>query len=172
MKDTTLYPVPGYEGLYSVTKTGEVYTHSRRTVKGKWRKQTTDLHGYRHIILCKNGKSYNTGVHRVVALTFLPNPNNKPEVNHINGIKDDNRLENLEWCTREENQRHAWKNGLHANHVYGEDFPNSKLTRNDVLEIRNLYKGGVRGIDIHAYFPQVGITQIRNIYRGKSWRKA
>ena len=59
------------------------------------------------VILSKNSKTKPFTVHRLVATTYLPNPENKPQVNHINGIKHDNRLENLEWNTKSENQRHS-----------------------------------------------------------------
>lgn len=72
-------------------------------------KKYIDKDGYEHINLSR--KKYR--VHRVIAMTFIPNPENKPEVNHINSIRDDNRAENLEWVTRSENQQHAFRNGRH-----------------------------------------------------------
>ena len=78
-------------------------------------------------------------MHRLVAESFIPNPLNKPCVNHINGYKTDNRAENLEWATHAENNQHAYDNGLtHA--VCGERHYASKLTQDEVREIRKLYK--------------------------------
>lgn len=68
--------------------------------------------GYANITLIKNGNKFKTVIHRLVAKAFIPNPENKPEVNHINGNKRDNRLDNLEWCTSSENRKHAFKIGL------------------------------------------------------------
>jgi len=68
-----------------------------------------------NVKLNKFGYQYKSNirlVHRIVAIAFIPNPLNKPEVNHINGIKIDNRVENLEWATRSENNKHAWDTGL------------------------------------------------------------
>ena len=68
--------------------------------------------GYYKVILCKNKKHYNVMVHRIVAQTFIPNPKNKPTVNHIDGNKTNNSVDNLEWNTYSENLKHAYKNGL------------------------------------------------------------
>lgn len=105
--------VKEFEGLYQVSNFGRVkslnYNH---TGKGRVLNPYVDNTGYCQVSLYKNGKMYQKQIHRFVAETFIPNPNNLECVNHINGIKTDNRIENLEWCTRKENIIHALKNGL------------------------------------------------------------
>ena len=97
---------------YHVTDTGDIYSRKEyhnpngRIKKLKPVKQKT---GYLHIVLYKNGIGKTFRVHRIVAQTFIPNPLKLPEINHINGIKDDNRVENLEWCTSSENTIHSNK---------------------------------------------------------------
>jgi hypothetical protein len=95
----------GYEGQYSVTKDGKIYSHKRRRFL-----KPTNLKGYQRVKLRdskNNQKRSEQLVHRLVAKTFISNPNNKLEINHKNYIRDDNRIENLEWCTRIENVRHS-----------------------------------------------------------------
>ena len=78
-------------------------------------KEKKNSHGYKFISLgCgKRGTRKNIAIHRLVAEAFIPNPNNLPEVNHIDGNKLNNNIDNLEWCTRSENMLHAYKLGLH-----------------------------------------------------------
>lgn len=71
-----------------------------------------DRCGYREVLLSENGKTKNYLVHRLIAETFIANPENKPFVNHKDGNKQNNSIENLEWCTRSENAKHSYKNGL------------------------------------------------------------
>lgn len=94
---------------YFINKEGEVY----KRIKSRLNKD-----GYRTITLNKErggrrgAPRMETGVHRLIAQMFIPNPENKPTVNHINGIKTDNRVENLEWATRKEQTEHLWRIGL------------------------------------------------------------
>lgn len=119
------------EDCYMVFSNGTIFNkltgYKLKPVKGN--------KGYLQIDL--NGTTY--PMHRLVAELFIPNPLNKPCVNHINGYKTDNRVENLEWCTYSENNQHAYDNGL-AHAVCGEKHYLSKLTQDEVREIRKLYK--------------------------------
>lgn len=106
--------IEGYEGLYQVSNLGRIKSFiSQRNKKEKILHPSNDKDGYLFIGLYKNGNQKPKRVHRIVAGNFIPNTNNKPQVNHINGDKKDNRVENLEWCTCKENIVHAWEEGLH-----------------------------------------------------------
>ena len=102
----------GYEGLYQVSSLGRVWSVRKQRYLSQNRK-TGSNEGYMEVILtAKNGKKKYERVHRLVALAFLDNPNSFPVVNHLNGIKDDNRVENLEWTTVRGNTKHAVDNDL------------------------------------------------------------
>ena len=103
-------PVPGYEGLYSVSEDGRVWSHANRLHQGKWLKQSLRNH-YLSVDLCIGPKRKSWNVHRLVALAFLPNPDGLPQVNHKNSDKEDNRATNLEWCTASANKKHSWDAG-------------------------------------------------------------
>ena len=137
--------VPDYEGLYQISNLGNVKSLKREVYDKfgkKYNKKERILKpglstGYFTINLCKNGVSKNYMIHKLVIESFIPNPENKPCVNHINGIKTDNRLENLEWVTYSENTKHAFKIGLQIpSKRVGENHNRSKLTNESVLYIR------------------------------------
>ena len=96
--------IEGYDGLYQVSSNGRVKSlNYRKTGKEKILKQTICKNGYSRVLLSKNGIQKLKIVHRLVAEVFIPNPDNKPEIDHINCNRSDNRIENLKWCTRKEN---------------------------------------------------------------------
>ena len=120
--DGDWYDIPDYEGLYQITKSGLVWSCTRviersngksNIVRGKLLGVTVDVNGYNSVTLADaNHKTKKYLLHRLVAQIFIPNPENKPEVNHKDGDKSNNCVSNLEWATRYENQYHASISGL------------------------------------------------------------
>ena len=160
-----LAPIAGYEGRYSVTKNGEVWSHpytrcdgSRR--KGIWLKPALSPYGYKCVVLTKPDKSrYSVGVHRLVATAFLGD-NPDLQVNHKNGIKDDNNLSNLEWCTQKENMQHAHRTGL---------IDCRSLTAEQVRGIRKLLASGYKQTDIGKLL-NLELSMISKIKTGKIYK--
>lgn len=103
----------GFEGLYWIYPNGDILTKTHYGAKNKESilKPAKDKKGYLRFGLMKNGKLHTKKGHRLVAENYIPNPNNYNSVNHINGIKHDNRVENLEWCNSKYNTKHAISNG-------------------------------------------------------------
>lgn len=107
-------PIPGYEN-YLITTSGQVTSLSYgATKKPRSLKTQKSKHGYNYVVLTKDRLHKVFTIHRLVATTFIPNPLNLPQVNHRNGIKHDNRIENLEWVSCSQNHRHAYDSGLRA----------------------------------------------------------
>ena len=131
--------ISGYEGLYQVSNYGRIKTFPRhsRYKEIMIRRPALGTGGYLQVGLHKNGISKTFDIHRLVAQTFIPNPLNLPEVNHKFGNKFDNCVENLYWCTDEENTHHAVETGLIKS---GADRNEAKLTAEQVRWIRENYK--------------------------------
>ena len=166
-------PVAGYP-QYEISNLGNSRTKDRYTGgknnhfrKGQKMNPWLNIHGYPILSLWHENKQKRMLLHRLVALHFIPNPDNKPMVNHKNGIKTDCRVDNIEWCTRRENEDHAMENGLKAR---GEQNGTSKLTEREVIAIRDRFDRGERQRDIVKDYPHVAQTQIYRVCRRKTWR--
>jgi hypothetical protein len=154
--------IVGYEGMYQVNKKGEVYSLK----SGRKLKPYTDSKGYKRVDLFNKGK-VNKKVHRLVAQAFIPNPKEYLQVNHINGVKGDNRVENLEWCNNSQNQRHSWSNGRKSK-TKGESNGNSKLTKEVVIQIKDLSKTK-SDLEISREL-KVPRTTVYNITKNRTWK--
>lgn len=100
--------VQGYEGLYAVTTLGRVWSYRKK----RWIKSWVDEKGYMRVLFCVKTKITELRLHRLVGQAFIKNPQSKPQINHINGIKADCKVTNLEWVTARENLQHASDMGL------------------------------------------------------------
>lgn len=129
--------VKGYEGLYEIDREGNIYSIPRQGTKGGLIKSIVDE--YIEVVLCKKCKHTRFNLHRIIAIHFIENPENYPQVNHIDGNKFNNAISNLEWCNNSQNQLHAIKLGLKVG-CKGSENGNSKLTELEVLSIRQIAK--------------------------------
>ena len=184
--------IKDYEGLYQISNNGKVKALEKIIWNGqgylhfpeKIRKLNPDKDGYLNITLSNKGKAKTFKIHRLVAEAFLPNPDNLPEVNHKDGDKTNNNVSNLEWCTRKENQRHAFRIGLinqkgERNPMYGRlgvDNPNSipiyqlnKYTGDIIREYDSLASAG-RDLEVNTGKICLVCQGKRNSAYGYKWK--
>lgn len=139
--------VPDYELYYEVSNKGRIRSLPRkaktangeRTVHGRVMKESVNTSGYSTIRLFKDGRGETVMIHRLVALVFISNPDNKPQVNHKDFNRRNNNADNLEWTTRQENITHAKDAGRHQK---GETHHKAKLTTQEILEIVEVFNAG------------------------------
>ena len=166
--------IKGYEGLYQISTFGRVFSIERkvktkfgtRTCKPKELKPFRLKTGYL-VIELSNTSRKKFLLHRLVAENFIENPLNKPCVNHIDGDKSNNSLKNLEWVTAKENSEHAIAKGL--SDTSGENHGSSKLTFDQVLQIRN----GFFDLTHKQIAEKFGVnkSRISSIRTNRSWKK-
>ena len=168
--------IPGFEGSYAVSTRGGLKSLTRVVVDVNGRKVRIQerilrtqvcTKGYSQVSLTKAGLTKIFLVHRLVAVAFLPRAINKPDINHKNGDKRDNRLENLEWVSNQENMDHAKAHGLILS---GDRLPQARLTQKQAKRIKHSLKAGVSTRMLANRFG-VSLGVIRGIKRGRSYTK-
>lgn len=177
--------IPGYEGLYAVTAHGMVWSHPRQWTgmrgqafshDGKWLRTPLSL-GYPVARLTdRNGRQSTRLVHRLLALAWIPNPDSLPEVNHINGNPKDCRLDNLEWCTRSHNMRHAYSAGLISitpewrERARSMGLATRRLSLNDAAQIRSLVAAGAKQMHVAEQFG-ISRSAVYKIVKFRSYQR-
>lgn len=157
--------VAGYDGLYQISSIGRFRSFAKKKTVTKYGIKNKD--GYYVTSMMKKGIRHIVTIHRLVAIHFIPNPENKQCINHKNGIKTDNRVENLEWCTTQENTEHAKINNLI---LKGENNPKSIFTEEQVREIKRKYKKNVYSQNMLARDYNCSRSAICHIVMGKTWK--
>lgn len=159
--------VEGFESYY-VSNMGRVYNASTKRFIGN---KNSDKYEYKRVKLSKEGFKKPIDVHRLVAETFIPNPLNLRCVNHIDGNKENNAIENLEWCTYSENNAHAVNTGL-MNPLKGENVKLSKLKEEDVRFIRKNYVPRSKEYNYRALAERFGVSKktIIQCVKHRNWK--
>ncbi len=162
--------IKGYEGRYSIDENREVYSLPKSGSgghSGKVLKQMVSGRGYAYVILRKNNIATHKFIHKEMAIAFIPNPDNKPQVNHIDGNKLNNALNNLEWCTAKENSQHAVRTGLLK--MNGVDNPQNKYSNRLVIKMRKLHELGFKTKTLSKIFG-IHQTYVSQIVFYKRWK--
>lgn len=171
--------VVGYEGFYQVSSHGRVRSVDRiihnvghgysRKYKGRIKSPSLNTKGYPKVLLSKNGVDNTHKIHRLVAQAFIPNPNRLPQVDHIDGIKTNNHVSNLEWVTNQENHNRKMTMGLNVNKK-GESHGQAKLSNIDVMSIYRELISGAKQKDLAEKY-NVSKHTICAIKCKRNWRE-
>lgn len=137
--DAGLLNIKGYEGLYGISPDGRVFGYKRK----KFLTPRIIGRGYQQVSLHKDGKSKQFLIHRLVAETYISNPNGLPQVNHINEDKTDNRVENLEWTTAKENDNHGTRNKRIAKSVYCVELDKTFESQTEAAKELGISRGNI-----------------------------
>lgn len=168
----------GNRETYLVSNFGNIKTKSRNGrhyfIKSHPLKIYSKDNGYQRVVLSLSGHGKYYYVHRLVAQLFIPNPDNLSFVNHIDGNKSNNRADNLEWCTRSENEKHAWRIGLKSKYTIGtkgEKHGMHKLTQEQVDYIRSVHKRFDQEFGSVGLAKKFGVSPqtITNIVNYRNW---
>ncbi len=164
-----------YNGVYQISNLGRVRSFNSTGSNSSRRKtpiimkNIKDSKGYEVVNLSKNGSKKMKKIHRLIAKAFIPNPDRKEFVNHIDGNPSNNSICNLEWATSSENKKHGYDIGI-TKPVMGSKHGRSKLTESDVLTIRDLHKRKIySNIKIAEIFG-ISANYIGEIIRRDKWK--
>ena len=169
----------GFDYEYIVKRDGSIISHARYNNKNMIMKQHLSYDGYKNIGLILNGKTTAHRVHRIVASAFVPNPENKPYINHKDGNRENNNCDNLEWCTQKENANHSinvlhkWSRSEKQSKAAQElGIKRRKLTMEDAREIRRLHnEDGISSIKLGKMF-KLSKACILRIIRYESYKES
>ncbi|QFJ54335.1 HNH endonuclease signature motif containing protein [Pseudobutyrivibrio xylanivorans] len=149
---------------YMVTSDGEVFGASFKKLKIR-----PNTSGYACITVGCKGRRRSISVHRLVAESFIPNPNNLPEVDHLDANRMNPRKDNLEWVTHKENVQRAYDRGSFAGRMVGEKNPKANLIEDKVIQLRAEYKAGATVADLSRKYC-IPYNTVGNAVRGITWK--
>jgi hypothetical protein len=153
--------VKNYEGLYSVTGDGKIYSH----IKNRFLRPGLGKDGYLVVVLVKDKTPKSYRLHRLIAKAYILNPQNLPEINHLDGNKTNNCIDNLQWVTGAQNVQHAYQNGLMARDTI------RKITLAQARQIRGLYQNGQYTTRKLARLFSVDAASVSRIITNKAYKE-
>lgn len=174
--------IEGYKGLYQASNLGRIRSlthevhcgltpHSKAIKKGKILQAHPNLRKYLTVVLSAKNKRKTITVHRLIAQTFIPNPQNLPQVNHIDGDKNNNCVNNLEWCSAKENIQHSWKNGLSKSYTHPKGvltkYSASLCKQVDQFDLYNNYIKTFSSVSEASRMMNCSISNIKDCCRGR-----